>query len=1824
MCWSSQPSILLLSQRDVFADLLTDQACAECGQFIYQGLPPTGMCLHTGCPLRGPVLAWRARTLREFLLRCGIADTCVGTELTLDCVPHAPCPASPLVLEPSCHDSEEFGDEAARGDINIPLQSLSESALPAWGDIVAHADLHIEPTPENTGFLSCERTENFSRAVFVALPTCEDVSTGAVDNGCSSLLDLKESVENVDILHCSGKPCAASSSAQPSYASTSAACNSSTISQLPSSSVDIQSSSTCDPRGSAREVDPFSSNSGGSYRKDSLISSGSSNRMDLQPSQHYTVDMESDEEDGGNGIQSICSRENPLRVKSDASNEMSERVRAKPSETNLPTVIASPEMIFQRNQKKDTEKSTADNSWGDHEENLHSEARIALSSESLGESTSKPLPYASKKMVFGSEASLDINFFSSRPKPSSSLENARDQSTQVELTDGLESGTTHRANCRDFQSQTSVSAASRLTSTTIPQTDIILVSALDKSSDDSNEDRDDAAIRYVVIRKRKRQFKTSLRRRKPKMRFPYKVCQNSTLYCKVTDGKRIVCSKVYQRGSASVKNHLGFRKKISKGFHFPNAKALFKRRDAFTLRSRRNCRQWSPQTTCQSSSQQAQVGLNCSTSKKTETTYMIVNQSEGRSSGLYNLDSNGKGLTINDEQRRDVRHENRYSQFSLAAQDSLYVLTDNLQWLSVDNDGDVCEAIAENNKHDFDCPDIRIGQSCIEMSPAVHNGSRYHRIVNDDVERGSLPTAHEGGMQLEQIHFYLSQNTSDAVEKRPLKVENINLIEHDTNDQEANQPSDEESRYCIVKNELDPTDNRLQRTSFIDSPYVFEEGRFNLNELNADESRYFILTRKPSGDCEQNEHSVFNIAGPSKSSRRFKRNSYTTYSHGDIKSQPQSRTAYHTSPTLSHTNGRRSSAMSPLRSPLASPKYSMPLAAQAQPTGLRETPREQHNNLGFKLALRTKLVETEVTDSEIKREFGCRDRFIAVGGAADPQPLNLGESSGAEKPIDCNNAKEISSDNINIHVHTCKETDKHCDMKVSENFSGLNCSHEAQGDKYTKICFGSHKKGTFHLLKSTNADFRHIYPNRRNRRKKPLTAHVIAKSMAACKAKPESATKSGKGHGDRRNLERTSTSLALSKVNQWRPVHTRRENLQSRQTVKKKTPVSKDHVEFQSQTKRCIKRRRKKALTLTPKRAGKLKRGQKKKTLATVTSKPQVINRFETDEIYNQTPPKPFNRTDLQQYAGAKYVPEESQHFENQWTSRQVQKEDKPRRKRRRKRSSHVSLALADTHVSLNEVPKPEDCSEIHDKKPRLVIGTEADNINVTKDMYLSSQNSPASSNAFCEINARRLKANTINVSSCIENSSEASTKRPHLEARPSTNLNTGHEELKQTFQNTRSSVRPSDIIRSDFSTSITTGQGVRPRANEAKSTVKRKQFEPSTSTDTPISAGVSATRKRRKASVLKLTLKHSRKQKRNQIKNKLVTIASKYQATDLKTEMPRDQKQSLALKGTDSDQSTVTIDVEGESQDLTQRHVGDLPTSERMQQSNKTGRKCRARRKSRASIASTEDNVHMEAKINLKPSIGHTYEPNSRRSHSVADSETVKEDKDENLDIPNNSTTRKKVKETGVSNMKSKANVVPDTGHCSEPNPKRPQDVDTITETENSPEDMKSSDSYNTASNKEASTSGLCTALTAEPIIQPTAITAESSVKPTAVATEPIIKATDEETFLTTKSPSFYPSCLTDQPEPTTTSKKTRRGASRPPPQRAVSQVAPRLARSLMLSLDGPSTSRSSLISRPSSTSVATSTSTPMEETREESSQRSPAPRHPSCRKLRTPKVLF
>ncbi|KAI8773169.1 uncharacterized protein LOC106063064 isoform X2 [Biomphalaria glabrata] len=86
---------------DVFNSFLTHLACAECRQFIYSKTSQSQLCIHTDCPLQGPVLSLKAKSLREFILRCGITDCNVATENDLE----LKTTVGPSISEPSLSDS---------------------------------------------------------------------------------------------------------------------------------------------------------------------------------------------------------------------------------------------------------------------------------------------------------------------------------------------------------------------------------------------------------------------------------------------------------------------------------------------------------------------------------------------------------------------------------------------------------------------------------------------------------------------------------------------------------------------------------------------------------------------------------------------------------------------------------------------------------------------------------------------------------------------------------------------------------------------------------------------------------------------------------------------------------------------------------------------------------------------------------------------------------------------------------------------------------------------------------------------------------------------------------------------------------------------------------------------------------------------------------------------------------------------------------------------------------------------------------------------------------------------------------------------------------------------------------------------------------------------------------------------------------------------------------------------------------------------------------------------------------------------------------------
>ncbi|GFR60214.1 zinc finger protein 451 [Elysia marginata] len=574
------------SVRDVFADLLTDQACAECGQFIYQGLPPTGMCLHIDCPFQGPVLSWPARTLREFVLRCGISGTGVATELNLDCNRRAPHPTSPLVLAVPDLNSGNVTTETMSSEGLSAHRSLSESTLRSGDDIDISKLIPVEAGPSSEHLAVRDKTKEFN----VVTPTVSrevDVNVG------SSSWRSTESDSTFDptISQCVRRICdpqltCESTSEQMSTPSTSAACTSSMASSAPCSSKDVQSVSNFNHRGFSYGSCPCPSNSRASCRSFSSTSLDSSNMRSLMQSCSFVMEIDSDGDDDDNNVnkENVCLGIKPPKESSDNGNTgLNDKKSTNPTAVGKPNDSTSQETFRHVSPGEAVEKPSSafhgtqlDVSKTSYSESNPSETLFSVSP--VEKSADK-----SNRMVFGSGASLDKGFLYWHPRNSSDTRNSRDQSTQVEMSDGLGSSANYpvRQNAMSLAQHVIVS---RLTATLIPQTDTIFISSLaEKPSTDDDEignrdieNEDDVGIRYFVTNKQTQHFQSKLHGRRLTRLPRYLSRQRRVLHSKVVARKRKVQVRKLKRRSGTVKASLKYRGKLSKSFRVHTLSVLSK------------------------------------------------------------------------------------------------------------------------------------------------------------------------------------------------------------------------------------------------------------------------------------------------------------------------------------------------------------------------------------------------------------------------------------------------------------------------------------------------------------------------------------------------------------------------------------------------------------------------------------------------------------------------------------------------------------------------------------------------------------------------------------------------------------------------------------------------------------------------------------------------------------------------------------------------------------------------------------------------------------------------------------------------------------------------------------------------------------------------------------------------------------------------------------------------------------------------------------------------------------------------------------------------
>lgn len=717
------------SVRDVFADLLTDQACAECGQFIYQGLPPTGMCLHIDCPFRGPVLSWRARTLREFLLRCGISGINVGTELNLHCYRQTVHLSSPLVLTNNRMNDGKGTTEVKQINLTTPVRSLSEPVL-QLEDVNGRACCLAHIKASQPTYNSRERERTVSN-------TFSNVYTGQIINNCSSPGEVTNFSNKIR-----------SAVTQLSSASTSAACNDSVANTERGSYRELRSYLTYEPPTSFRNACLWSRNSQASSGT-TILSSCNNSQSNL----FGNTDMNQEEGDGKNFSfnESLDSFYTPNN----------ERVSADKLDENT-TPQARRELIKIR----DIEMPVHTYNSSLQEKTLlpESTSESLTRTASTGAETTK-----SNKMVFGSKASLDKDFRNSHPVRTFGARNVCDQSTQVGSNDYCNFSSPTKLRLLSFL-QARNNIVSRLTTTVIPQTDTICLSSMTEKLDKikkrtenkDNKSKEDANCRYfpTITPKGFRHNQTNLKKDRFIRLSRYQPRGKRTSYCKVTQKKKVkvkrlkrctryvkVSSYVSKRVSKKVQNQaflaLSELCDSPKGMEMLPKSAKPKSCPHLELRGNKSiCR--SPQAMDFGFEGKGVKNKICDTPEKSESTYAIVNIKDRvskkyecfRSINLGTLTSNGEisykwsknpkrtVCGLDKTSLNVVKQELQESNEAYTTEDeSSYQLTEEPRYYIVKREVKKCPTFA--------CNDNKGESKCKEGSPTI--GTLYSDISQYNV-----------------------------------------------------------------------------------------------------------------------------------------------------------------------------------------------------------------------------------------------------------------------------------------------------------------------------------------------------------------------------------------------------------------------------------------------------------------------------------------------------------------------------------------------------------------------------------------------------------------------------------------------------------------------------------------------------------------------------------------------------------------------------------------------------------------------------------------------------------------------------------------------------------------------------------------------------------------------------------------------------------------------------------------------------------------------------------------------------------------------------------
>ncbi|RUS77764.1 hypothetical protein EGW08_014469 [Elysia chlorotica] len=541
-----------------------------------------------------------------------------------------------------------FPTHGAQTRADAPSRSMSESALPAANLFDACDRLHFEAPGE----LGMEQDFSTTTPMAPAAHVEEDCRRKTPDSSLFTPTTEDNLGAEGDISDLS--PECRDANAPFSYPSTSAGRGDFPVLQAPCSSYDMPSSSNFDP-GTTRETLPCQMSSHTSCGTSFLTSSVSSNGSCSIQSSSHVIEMDSDRE-----YDADEEREGINYLERNRLNEISCNTNAISSRRDFvncfgvyheSNVSSSLETIQQKSQAE----IRRDSPFPLNDE--HSDV-ASLVCEPFSDFTALKKKNdidetgIRKKMVFGSSASLDNQFYCSQPTTSSAFCKSRDQSTQVEWGDNLK----HSIAKQDVEQQSSMQGPilldqrripSRLTATVIPQTDIICISSVAQESNRDDDDMDikekedekDATTRYFAISKKRRQKKKA-KKIKRKRRRRRKKC--STVKSLLTDKK----------------TPIGHRKRRSKSFHVSDLTTLKKNRSGRTNApkraaslspnrepSRENSMGAATQTAAKTFKQQEVNIKRCNPPKRLEPTYMILHKHDEKAELREGLDSNYQGIS---------------------------------------------------------------------------------------------------------------------------------------------------------------------------------------------------------------------------------------------------------------------------------------------------------------------------------------------------------------------------------------------------------------------------------------------------------------------------------------------------------------------------------------------------------------------------------------------------------------------------------------------------------------------------------------------------------------------------------------------------------------------------------------------------------------------------------------------------------------------------------------------------------------------------------------------------------------------------------------------------------------------------------------------------------------------------------------------------------------------------------------------------------------------------------------------------------------------------